>query len=164
MPAPSKSQEGLRVGVPYYGHEHFCNAKTLRFFFASCVRPEEPVVDTEFIEKYLTLFCLAMVEENWERLFELTRDAAREARLSQSKAGLSRAEAMDLPLTMTTLSARTLTYLQEAGIEYVHELLDKSDDDLLAIKQFGPRCVAECRKATTEVGFDTEGRYHGIGG
>lgn len=52
------------------------------------------------------------------------------------------------------LSARSLNCLRKAGIEYAGDLVQKSEDDLLNLENFGKRSLFEIKERLIEMGLD----------
>jgi len=55
-------------------------------------------------------------------------------------------EKYEMPLEQLGLSARTFNSLRRSGITKVGELLEKNDDDLLALRSFGQKSLEEVRE------------------
>jgi DNA-directed RNA polymerase subunit alpha len=55
-------------------------------------------------------------------------------------------EKYEMPLEQLQLSARTFNSLRRSGITKVGELLEKNDDDLLALRSFGQKSLEEVRE------------------
>jgi DNA-directed RNA polymerase subunit alpha len=51
------------------------------------------------------------------------------------------------------LSARSLNCLRKAAIEYAGDLIQKSEDDLLNLENFGKRSLFEIRERLVEMGL-----------
>jgi DNA-directed RNA polymerase subunit alpha len=51
------------------------------------------------------------------------------------------------------LSARSLNCLRKAGIEYAGDLIQKSEEDLLNLENFGKRSLFEIREMLEEMGL-----------
>ena len=51
------------------------------------------------------------------------------------------------------LSARSLNCLRKAGIEYAGDLVQRSEDDLLNLENFGKRSLVEIRERVEEMGL-----------
>lgn len=52
------------------------------------------------------------------------------------------------------LSARSLNCLRKAGVEYAGDLVQKSEEDLLNLENFGKRSLYEIKERLTEMGLD----------
>jgi DNA-directed RNA polymerase subunit alpha len=55
-------------------------------------------------------------------------------------------EKYEMPLEQLGLSARTFNSLRRSGITKVGELLEKTDEDLLALRSFGQKSLEEVRE------------------
>jgi DNA-directed RNA polymerase subunit alpha len=55
-------------------------------------------------------------------------------------------EKYEMPLEQLGLSARTFNSLRRSGITKVGELLEKNDDDLLALRSFGQKSLEEVQE------------------
>jgi DNA-directed RNA polymerase subunit alpha len=55
-------------------------------------------------------------------------------------------EKYEMPLEQLSLSARTFNSLRRSGITRVGELLEKTDEDLLALRSFGQKSLEEVRE------------------
>ncbi len=55
-------------------------------------------------------------------------------------------EKYEMPLEQLSLSARTFNSLRRSGITKVGELLEKTDEDLLALRSFGQKSLEEVRE------------------
>jgi DNA-directed RNA polymerase alpha subunit len=76
--------------------------------------------------------------------------------LAGDKAGLPiLPEHYNTPIEELSLSVRTFNCLKRAGIAKVGELLERSDDDLLKIKNLGEKALEEVRRQLGEHGFDS---------
>src|SRR5690606_41967018 len=51
------------------------------------------------------------------------------------------------------LSARSLNCLRKAGVEYAGDLIQKSEEDLLNLENFGKRSLYEIKERLTEMGL-----------
>jgi len=58
-------------------------------------------------------------------------------------------EKYDMPLEQLGLTARTFNSLRRSGITKVGELLEKTDEDLLALRSFGQKSLEEVREKLT---------------
>ena len=69
-------------------------------------------------------------------------------------------EQYNLPIEELGLSVRTFNCLKRAGITKAGELLEKSDDELINIKNFGQKALDEVKERLKEKGFiaDDEGQ------
>lgn len=65
-------------------------------------------------------------------------------------------EQYNIPIEQLSLSVRTFNCLKRAGITKVGELLERSDDDLLKIKNLGQKALEEVRTQLREHGFASE--------
>jgi DNA-directed RNA polymerase subunit alpha len=65
-------------------------------------------------------------------------------------------EEYNIPIEQLSLSVRTSNCLKRAGITKVGELLERSDDDLLKIKNLGQKALEEIREQLQERGFISE--------
>ncbi|MDY6916778.1 MAG: DNA-directed RNA polymerase subunit alpha [Chloroflexota bacterium] len=73
------------------------------------------------------------------------------------KAGVAlQAEQYNVPIEQLGLSVRTFNCLKRAGITKVGELLERSDEDLLKIKNLGQKALEEVRTQLREHGFAVE--------
>lgn len=62
-------------------------------------------------------------------------------------------EQYNLPIEALGLSVRTFNCLKRAGITKAGELMEKSDDDLINIKNFGQKALDEVKQQLKEKGF-----------
>jgi len=62
-------------------------------------------------------------------------------------------EQYNMPLEDLVLSVRTFNCLKRAGLTKAGELLEKSDDELLGIKNFGQKALEEVKRRLVELGF-----------
>lgn len=62
-------------------------------------------------------------------------------------------EQYNMPVEELGLSVRTFNCLKRAGITKAGELLEKSDEDLINIKNFGQKALIEVRSQLRELGF-----------
>ncbi len=62
-------------------------------------------------------------------------------------------EKYEMPLEQLGLSARTFNSLRRSGITKVGELLEKSDDDLLALRSFGQKSLEEVKERLEALGL-----------
>jgi len=101
---------------------------------------------------------IAAVSQAAEILVEkvhLFYDLAYYPELTGEKAGLPiLPEHYNTPIEELSLSVRTFNCLKRAGITKVGELLERSDDDLLKIKNLGEKALEEVRRQLREHGFD----------
>lgn len=65
-------------------------------------------------------------------------------------------EQYNLPIEDLGLSVRTFNCLKRAGITKAGELLEKSDDELINIKNFGQKALDEVKQQLAAKGFTTE--------
>lgn len=65
-------------------------------------------------------------------------------------------EQYNLPVEELGLSVRTFNCLKRAGITKAGELLEKSDDELINIKNFGQKALDEVKQLLKEKGFVSE--------
>ena len=83
-------------------------------------------------------------------------DLAYHPELAGEKAGFPMLpEHYNTPIEELSLSVRTFNCLKRAGISKVGELLERSDDDLLKIKNLGEKALEEVRRQLKEHGFDS---------
>jgi DNA-directed RNA polymerase subunit alpha len=64
-------------------------------------------------------------------------------------------EKYEMPLEQLNLSARTFNSLRRSGITKVGELLEKTDDDLLALRSFGLKSLEEVRERLASLDLQT---------
>jgi len=69
------------------------------------------------------------------------------------KVGIVRPEQYNTPIEQLNLSVRTFNCLKRAGITKVGELLEKSDKELLEIKNLGQKALEELRRQLKVMGF-----------
>lgn len=62
-------------------------------------------------------------------------------------------EQYNMPLEDLGLSVRTFNCLKRAGLTKAGELIEKSDDELLGIKNFGQKALEEVKRRLVELGF-----------
>ncbi len=63
---------------------------------------------------------------------------------------------LSTPLTTLALSPRCLNALLRAHITNVGQLLGMSDEDLIRIRNFGDRCLAELDQKLAEMNLERE--------
>lgn len=63
---------------------------------------------------------------------------------------------LDLTVSETDLSLRTINTLEKAGIFTVRDLLQKHPNELLTLKNFGNKGLKEIYKALANLGFKTK--------
>ncbi len=76
--------------------------------------------------------------------------------MMEKPALLVQSEEYNIPIEQLSLSVRTSNCLKRAGITKVGELLERSDDDLLKIKNLGQKALEEIRKRLQESGYVSE--------
>lgn len=82
-------------------------------------------------------------------------DLAYRAEVSGEKAGVPiLPEHYNTAIEQLDLSVRTFNCLKRAGIAKVGELLERSDDELLKVKNLGEKALEEIRTQLREKGFD----------
>ena len=87
----------------------------------------------------------------------LFRDLAYPQGIAPDKVSLPiETERYNTPIERLNLSVRTFNCLKRAGITKVGELLERTDDDLLKIKNLGQKALEEVRGQLSEAGFATE--------
>lgn len=64
---------------------------------------------------------------------------------------------LELPVERLRLSPRTLNCLRLAQIKTVGEILTVSDEELLKIRNFGEKSLAELKEKLAEYGFPPNG-------
>jgi DNA-directed RNA polymerase subunit alpha len=62
-------------------------------------------------------------------------------------------EQYNMPLEDLGLSVRTFNCLKRGGLTKAGELIEKSDDELLGIKNFGQKALEEVKRRLVELGF-----------
>jgi len=70
-------------------------------------------------------------------------------------------EKYEMPLEQLNLSARTFNSLRRSGITKVGELLEKTDDDLLALRSFGLKSLEEVRERLTALDLQPKAAEEG---
>ncbi len=60
------------------------------------------------------------------------------------------------PLTTLALSPRTLNALLRAHITSIGQVLEMSDEELIRIRNFGDRCLAELDQKLAEMNLERE--------
>lgn len=70
-------------------------------------------------------------------------------------------EQYNLPIEELGLSVRTFNCLKRAGITKAGELLEKSDDELISIKNFGQKALDEVKQQLIAKGFISEDKKTG---
>lgn len=136
----------------YRGSQGMCRDEVLAAILAESNMRIRPVVDVEFLRIWLFRLAQAMAAENWEQFLEIARQAARTA-IAQRTWAPRRDEILAMPLTLTSISQRTLLYLERDGIRTVHDLLQRDQQSLMRIPQFGAKCLMECREALAKLGL-----------
>jgi hypothetical protein len=139
----------------YKGTKGITKDEALADLLAGVSTRIHPTVDVEFLRKYLLRFAHAMASERWDMLFAVCREAARESE-TRRKVAPTRSEILDMRLEMTSIGERTLGWLHRDGVFTIHDLLNKTRSQLMAIPQFGPHCLQECMDALAAVGFKPE--------
>lgn len=84
-------------------------------------------------------------------------EAAKEpakAEASKSEPGGEMASKLEQGVEMIELSSRASNCLKVAGIRTIGELVRKSEDDLLAVKNFGQKSLDEIKEKLKEMGLD----------
>jgi DNA-directed RNA polymerase subunit alpha len=74
------------------------------------------------------------------------------SRVSLGAAGIP-AEAYDIPIEELELSVRAYNCLKRAGISKVGQVLEMTDDDILAVRNFGRKSLDELREKLASRGF-----------
>jgi DNA-directed RNA polymerase subunit alpha len=67
------------------------------------------------------------------------------------------AERLALPIAQTRLPLRVVNCLEEAGMVYVKDLLQRTPEELLAIPNLGERTLRLILRRLGELGFATHG-------
>lgn len=70
-------------------------------------------------------------------------------------------EKYDMPLEQLSLTARTFNSLRRSGITKVGELLEKTDEDLLALRSFGQKSLEEVREKLTTLDLQPKSSEEG---
>jgi len=84
---------------------------------------------------------------------ESSREPAR-AEEAKKEAGGELSGKLDQGVEMIELSSRASNCLKVAGIRTIGELVRKSEDDLLAVKNFGQKSLDEIKEKLKEMGLD----------
>ena len=66
---------------------------------------------------------------------------------------VSQVARLALPLADVGLSQRLCNKLEELEIITVHDLLDSTEQELMALRNFGEAAMAECLRALARMGF-----------
>ena len=78
-------------------------------------------------------------------------EAAKQERKEEVEDILGTEEVLFKPIEELELSARSLNCLRKAGIEFVGDLIQKSDEELLNMENFGKRSLEEVKEKLSEL-------------
>jgi DNA-directed RNA polymerase subunit alpha len=84
---------------------------------------------------------------------ETSKEPAK-AEVAKNEAGGEMTGKLEQGVEMIELSSRASNCLKVAGIRTIGELVRKSEDDLLAVKNFGQKSLDEIKEKLTEMGLD----------
>ena len=114
------------------------------------------VVDVETKPSILPRNAVASAGKTLVELFGLTRDLNAEAEGIEIGAGPvdeEYAESLSTPVEELNLTVRSYNCLKREGIHTVGELVSRSEQDLLAIRNFGSKSIDEVKEKLTELGL-----------
>ncbi|MBI4803490.1 MAG: DNA-directed RNA polymerase subunit alpha [Elusimicrobia bacterium] len=85
---------------------------------------------------------------------EASAEPAREAAVDAGEKGTELKNTLEQGVEMIELSSRASNCLKVAGIRTIGELVEKTEDDLLAVKNFGKKSLDEIREKLKEMGLE----------
>ena len=114
------------------------------------------VVDVETKPSILPRDAIASAGKTLVELFGLTRELNVEAEgieIGSGPVDEEYAESLGTPVEELNLTVRSYNCLKREGIHTVGELVSRSEQDLLAIRNFGSKSIDEVKEKLTELGL-----------
>lgn len=114
------------------------------------------VVDVETKPSILPRDAIASAGKTLVELFGLTRELNAEAEgieIGSGPVDEEYAESLGTPVEELNLTVRSYNCLKREGIHTVGELVSRSEQDLLAIRNFGSKSIDEVKEKLTELGL-----------
>jgi DNA-directed RNA polymerase subunit alpha len=86
-------------------------------------------------------------------LFVALTDEVRDVEIMVEKYGARKEKVMEMTIEELDLSVRSYNCLKRAGINYVHELTQKSEEDMMKVRNLGRKSLEEVQEKLVELGL-----------
>jgi DNA-directed RNA polymerase subunit alpha len=86
-------------------------------------------------------------------LFVALTDEVGDVEIMVEKYGARKEKVMEMTIEELDLSVRSYNCLKRAGINYVHELTQKSEEDMMKVRNLGRKSLEEVQEKLTELGL-----------
>jgi DNA-directed RNA polymerase subunit alpha len=86
-------------------------------------------------------------------LFVALTDGAKDTEIMVQKDGAKREKVMEMTIEELDLSVRSYNCLKRAGINYVYELTQKSEEDMMKVRNLGRKSLEEVQEKLEELGL-----------
>mgnify|MGYP002713516313 CR=1 FL=1 len=160
VPAPDTKVQGIEIGrIPMdaiYSPVLKVSYKVEATRVEQRTDFDKLVVDVETKPSILPRDAVASAGKTLVELFGLTRELNAEAEGIEIGAGPvdeEYAESLSTPVEELNLTVRSYNCLKREGIHTVGELVSRSEQDLLAIRNFGSKSIDEVKEKLTELGL-----------
>lgn len=114
---------------------------TLEVWTDGSTTPEEAIsLSAKVLIEHLDLFCsLSKKAEDIEVMVEKEED--------------DKDKTLEMPIEELTLSVRSYNCLKRAGINYVHELTQKTENEMVKVRNLGKKSLEEVQQTLAELGL-----------